>query len=165
MAVLLEDLVDSLKREISPPGTDLFPDATEADYVGYLSDSLYELMLAGVVTGYRSDGELITPTSGNADLSRELQQVLVLFAGIRIITNDLRNRNSLFRAKAGPVEYETQQGASTMKEILAELNRRRAWILYRLADTSSVDTEYIDMVTARTNSILTNELPYVTGVH
>jgi len=39
MAIDLGDLVESLQREVSPPGTNLFPDAVDDEYFGHLTGS------------------------------------------------------------------------------------------------------------------------------
>ena len=154
MAVALDDLIDSLKREISPPGTNLFPNATDDELLGNLSDAFWEMVLDGLVTGYESDGDFITPVSGTTDLGRDMQQLIVFYAGVRIVRNEIRGRNTVFRTKAGPVEYETQQSANVLRDLLAELVRRRDFILYRLSDAGAVGEGYIDMLAARTDSII-----------
>lgn len=151
MAIDLGDLVESLQREVSPPGTNLFPDAVDDEYFGHLQDSFWEVKLDGieVFDNYTESEGLVTPTAGTTELTRDLQQLIVLYAGIRIVRNALRNINTLFRSVAGPVEFETQQSATVMKAILEELQIRRNFVLNRLSDIGSVDSTYIDMVITR----------------
>jgi hypothetical protein len=151
MSIDLGDLIESLQREVSPPGTDLFPNATDDNYFGYLQDSFWEIKLDGIepFEGYTEADGLVSPTSGTTELTRDLQQLVVLYSGIRIIRNELRNINTLFRSVAGPVEFETQQSATVLKAIMEELQQRRNFILNRLSDIGAVDTTYIDMVTTR----------------
>ena len=152
MAIDLGNLIESLQREVSPPGTDLFPDATDDEYFGYLQDSFWEMKLDGIepFDNYTEDGNgIVTPIDGDTDLSRDLQQLVVLYGGIRIVRNAMRNINTLFRTKAGPVEYETQQSAQVLKSILDDLAERRNFILNRLSDIGAVDATYVDMVAQR----------------
>lgn len=151
MAIDLGDLIESLEREVSPPGTDLFPDAVEDEYFGHLQDSFWEVKLDGIEAfeNYTESEGLVTPVTGTTELTRDLQQLIVLYAGIRIVRNTLRNINTLFRSVAGPVEFETQTSASVLTAILNELQMRRNFILNRLSDIGAVDTTYIDMVITR----------------
>ena len=155
MAIDLGDLVESLQREVSPPGTNLFPDAVDDDYFGHLQDSFWEVKLDGIeaFANYTESGGLVSPISGTSELTRDLQQLIVLYGGIRIVRNAMRNINTLFRTKAGPVEYETQQSAQVLKSILDELAARRNFILNRLSDIGAVDTSYVDMVVQRDYSM------------
>lgn len=164
MAVDLGDLVDSLKREVSPPGVEMFPDASEDDFLGNLQDAFWEARLDGMLAGYEERdavvssgfvlvGDAYEPLDENADLGRDLQQLIVLYAGIRIIRNDLRNLNTTFRSKAGPVEFETQKSAQVLKGILDELRTRRNIVLERLSDLGSVPSYYIDSLRARDDAL------------
>jgi len=150
MATDIGDVIDPLKREVSPPGTDLFPDASDDDWFGQLQDSFWEAYLDGVITSTYTmdDGGLVTP-----DLPRELQQAIVIYAGIRVVRNELRNLNTTFRAVAGPVEYEQQKSANLLKQILDDLWRRKQLLLDIVAEYGSVDTQYVDALYARHESI------------
>ena len=149
MTTDLGDLIDPLQREVSPPGSDLFPDAVDDDWFGQLQDSFWEARLDGVLTStYDEDGNgVVTPT-----LPRQLQQAVVIYAGIRIIRNELRNLNTSFRAVAGPVEFEQQKSAGLLKGIYDDLNKRKALLLDIVAEYGSVDTEYLDAIAERYDS-------------
>lgn len=152
MAVDLSELIDSLKREVGTPGNEdsTFPDALDADWLGHLQDGFWQARLDGMLEGYQETDGVVTPVASSAaDLTRDLQQLVVLYAGIRIVTNQLRGIQTLFRAKAGAVEYETQQSAQVLKEILQELHRRRAVALERLSDLGQAETYYVDAVAER----------------
>ena len=150
MAVDLSDLVESLKREVNPPGTDYFPDASDTEFLGNLIDGFWEAVLDGLISGYTVDDDgLVTPVSGSTDMARDVQQIIVFYAGFRILRNVLRNIQTTFRAKAGPVEYETQQSASTLKDLLADLSNRRKLLLDRLSDMGAIPTYYADAVVER----------------
>lgn len=156
MAVDLGDLIESLQREVNSPGGDSFPDATDDSFLGYLQDSFWEIRLDGVTSfdPYVEADGIVTPSdSADDDLGRVLQQLIVLYAGIRIIRNQLLNLQTLFRAKAGPVEYETQQSALLLKAILDELKGRRNLVLGRLSDVGTTTDYYIDALVEREYSI------------
>lgn len=163
MAVDLGDLIESLRREVSPPGEDLFPDATDDDYFGNLQDSFWDARLDGLLEGYTESDGLVVPTSGTTELTRDLQQLVVLYAGVRIVRNHLRALNTLFRSKAGPVEFETQKSAQVLKAILDELHARRNLVLTRLSDVGSVDSYYIDALIARDESLGYGDTYWYTG--
>lgn len=163
MAVALADLVDSLRREVSPPGEDLFPDAVDADFEGNLQDAFWEARLDGLLEGYTESGGSVTPSSGSTDLTRDLQQIIVLYAGVRIVRNHLRSLNTLFRSKAGPVEFETQKSAAVLKSLLDDLHSRRALVLARLSDVGSSDSYYIDALIARDESLAYGDTYWYSG--
>lgn len=154
MSVDITELVDNLKAEVNSPGTDSFPNANDADWEIRLVNAFWDTVLDGIISGYTSDEDgNISPMSGTTELGRELQQLIVFYAGISIVRNTLRTLNASFRAKAGPVEYETTQAATVMREILEELVRRRNIILQRLSDVGTVETAYVDMVVWRDESM------------
>lgn len=164
MAVDLADLIDPLKREVSTPGNEeaTYPNATEDSWVGYLQDGFWEIYLDGFAQGFKvADGIVTNRTAGGDDMAGEMQQLVVLYAGIRIIRNELRQLNTSFRAKAGPVEYETQQSAQVLKGVLDELTARRNTILKRLANLDATDTYYIDAVIERDYAINTGLTTFV----
>lgn len=153
MAVDLGELIESLRREVSPPGEDLFPDATDDDYFGNLQDAFWDAKLDGLLKNYTESDGLVVPTTGTTEISRELQQLVVLYAGLRIVRNHLRAMNTVFRSKAGPVEFETQKSAQLLSGLLDELRTRRRLVLDRLAEIGALDTYYIDAVIARDDSM------------
>lgn len=156
MALDLEDLIDPLKREVGTPGTedDTYPSASTASWVGFLQDGFWEIYLDGFAQDYQvADGIVTNRTEGGDDIGGDLQQLIVLYAGMRIIRNELRQMNTTFRAKAGPVEFETQKSAQVLKAILDELTARRNLALQRLSDLVSTDTYYIDAVIERDYAI------------
>jgi hypothetical protein len=164
MAVDLLNLVDPLKREVMPPGADLFPDGTDDDFLGALTNAFWEIRLYGLVAGFEenaaarggpaqfSDG-IVTPlhaASGydapsgwsSTDMGRELQQLIVLWAGWKVVLARMGSLNTLFRARAGPVEYEVQNAASVLKTILDQLKAQINLVIHNLssygASTSAV---------------------------
>jgi hypothetical protein len=166
MAVDLGDLVESLQREVSPPGQldDLFPGIGDDVWIGYLSDGFWEIRLDGMLAGYiEEDGEITPTATGGTDLPRELQQLIVLYAGIRLLRNQLMNTGTLFRAQAGPVEFETQNSAQLLRDLFAELRAKRDFLLGQLTELGLVTYAYIDMVQAREASIGYGGTSFVSG--
>lgn len=161
MAVDLTDLIESLRRELSPPGTDLYPDATDTEWVGHLADSFWEARLHGMFAGYvESEGE-VTPSTGSTDLGRDHQQVLVLYAGYRIVLSDLRNVTASFRTKAGPVEFETSRPVQLLKDVLAAIRERIALAVSNLTDVGETSVDYFDAVVERTYSSVMAEAVWI----
>jgi hypothetical protein len=164
MAVDLFELVESLRREVSPPGEDLFPNATDDDFLGNLQDAFWEARLDGLLEGYtESDGSVTPVDSGDDDLTRDLQQLIVFYAGFKIVRNHLRSIKTMFRAQAGPVEFETQQSANVLKDLLLELKYKRDLVLTRLSDLGVIPTAYIDALSARDESLHYGDTYYVSG--
>ncbi|QBQ74867.1 hypothetical protein [Caudovirales GX15bay] len=183
MAVDLFTLVDSLKREVNPPGSDLFPDSTDDNWLGSLTDAFWEVRLYGFLSGYEENaaarggdaafGEgIVTPHGVDAtyddptgwsdlDLSRELQQLIVLWAGWKVVLARMGSLSTMFRAKAGPVEYEAQNAASVLKGILDQLKARIDWFVTNLLDTSGANVAVFDQVIERTYAEATGGLWWV----
>ena len=154
MAIDLGELIPNLVGEVNPPGGNMFPNATDDDWLVRLQNAFWETVLDGIVSGYtESDGE-VTPDSGTTEFPRDLQQLVIFYAGISIIRNKMHDVKAKFRAKAGPVEYETEQAATILKAVMDELVRRRNIILNRLADLGRADSFYIDMVLERSDSLI-----------
>lgn len=150
MAVDLFDLVETLKRSVNTPGGDAFPAATDDIFAGYLSDAFWEIRMLDMLSEWTEADGSITPVSvSTGDIPRELQQLIVLYAGITIVTNELKNLETLFRAKAGPAEFETQKSGALLRDILGELQRRRAVVEAHLFELGAVTDAYIDSVAER----------------
>lgn len=81
----------------------------------------------------------------------------MLWAGWKIALNRMSSLNTVFRAKAGPVEYETQQAASVLKGILDSLKERITYLLKILPTTADgAGDAVLDAVIERTYSQATN---------
>jgi hypothetical protein len=140
MSVDLNDLIPSLQRELSPPGSNLYPNATDDDWLGHLQDAFWEARIQGLLSGFTLDDQddaLIVPQSGTTDMTRDLQQLIVLFAGYRVTLTQFQNINSGFRAKAGPAEFEQQKSAQTLKAVLDAIKERLALIVSTLPVSAS----------------------------
>lgn len=136
MAVDLSDLVDNLKREVNPPGVVIFGEATDADYEGYMTDSFWEMVLRGYITGFTADDTVVTPTSGSDDLTRELQQLVIINAAMNIMRIHLANIDTGFRAVAGPTEFETRKSAQSIQAALEALENRFKVVIDALPSTN-----------------------------
>lgn len=165
MAVDLGNLVDSLKAEISAPGEDAFPSASDDDYLNRLINGFWNAVLDGLITGYTvDDSGILTPTTGTTDLNREFQQIIVFYAGMDAVLNAIRSLNTMTRSVAGPVEFEVQKSANTLRDILKALLSRRDILLTRLSDLGMTKVAYVDGIIARDLSMRNGDQPYVSGV-
>lgn len=130
MTVDLSEYVASLRREVTPLGSTLFSAVTDEDLLPYLTDAFWEARLDGFMKGYVADEDgLIDPESGTTDLDQKYVALIVLYAGIRILRNQILNTNTQFRAKAGPVEFEQQSSATMLAEMLKQLRATKDSII------------------------------------
>lgn len=135
MSVELSEYVSALKREVQPPGSNLFGDVTNSEWVGYLGDAFWEARLDGFLTRWNAvengPGDVtVEPVSaGDDDLPRQYIALVVLYAGIRVLRNKILNTNTGFRAKAGPVEFEQQNSANLLSEMLKQLKSTKDRII------------------------------------
>lgn len=152
MAIDLSDeqFIDSLRREVTPLGTTLFATVDEDTWLGYLTDAFWEARLDGFMIGYSADEEgIIEPVNG-VELGRQWVALIILYAGIKVLRNRILNTKTGFRAKAGPVEYEEQQSATMLAEMLKQLAETKKRILDELEEQSWATTVgYFDAYTAR----------------
>lgn len=120
----LADLVEAFKREAAVPGTfaTAFPNTSDSDIEGSLGDAFAEAQLDGFFGTYELDSDegVITP-----DVSVAGAALIVLYSGMRLVRQQLRNTKT--RYKAGPVEVEQSAGALT--EELKQLERRKNQLL------------------------------------
>lgn len=162
MAVDLSDLVELLISEVNVPGGDAFPGAADEEWTNKLRNAFWETVLDGIVSGYTEDEGIVEPEdAGDEEFPRYLQQLVIFYAGVNIIRNKMHIVNSVFRAKAGPVEFETQQAATILKAVMDELIRKRNIILTRLSDSGQASPIYVDMVMAREESYAYGETDWV----
>lgn len=154
MAVALTTLVDALKREVQPPGADLFSDVTQSTWVGYLADAFWEVRLDGFLPNYATDGAgvatTVVPISGTTELPREMGALVVLYAGVKVLRNKILNTNTTFRAKAGPVEFEQQNSANLLVEMLKQLKATKDRVIENLDTAGGMTGAYVlDAFSAR----------------
>jgi hypothetical protein len=188
MSVDLANLVESLQIEIQAPGGEAYANATEDDYLGNLINAFWEIRLYGFLAGFEEDAAsrggpaefaigIITPLrvdpayddpfgyNVDEDLSRDLQQLIVLWAAWKIMLNNMATVNSVFRAKAGPVEYETQQAASVLTAVLDQLKARITYLIGNLPTASGGGggAVVLDAVIERTYSQAVGDVWWVRG--
>jgi hypothetical protein len=161
MAIDLTDLVEFLRVEINPPGVDLFPGADDDEWVTRLRNAFWNARLDGLLVGYVESDGLVLPVSGTTDMARDLQQVIVFFAGYGAIMNELRNKRASLRAKAGPAEFEVTQAATVLAEQARSQRAQLERILARLADQGATSVEVIDAIAARAESIASGTTSWV----
>lgn len=162
MSVAIDTLVESLKNEVNPPGSDLYPTVTDDQWASRLKDAFWEAKLNKAFTAYTLDGDDIVPYTGSTDMPRDQQQLIVLYAGFRVALSAFQNINSGFRAKAGPVEYEVQKSAQTLKALLDTLRER---IKQAIADGTGTSTGtmalVLDGLATRSSAISDGDLFFV----
>lgn len=186
MSVDLTTLVEPLQIEIQAPGGEAYANATEDDYLGALINAFWEIRLYGFLGGFEEDSAarggppeftagIVTPLnvdptyddpfgySTTEDLSRDLQQLIVLWAAWKIALNNMATINSVFRAKAGPVEYETQQAASVLTAVLDQLKARITYLIANLPMAGRHGAVVLDAVIERTYSQAVGDVWWVRG--
>lgn len=137
MPTPLSAIVPMMTRELNAPGTEQYPDLLAGDYLGYIADGFWDARLAGMLHQYTIlDGSLlptplltgtdyITDQSTKVDdLPQEFQYMVVIFAGARLLRNKILTLAVNFKAEAGPTSYEQQASATTLRAILASLEKR-----------------------------------------
>lgn len=148
----LSEYVDSLKREVVPPGSTLFADVTDAQWVSYLADAFWEAKLDGFFGDYSCDSDgYVTHADLTTLFPREGVQLTVLYAGVRVLRNKVLNTNTVFRAKAGEVEYEQQFGATMLSEMLKQLKGQKEALLAK-AEAVGTDVALYDALSVRSFS-------------
>lgn len=155
MAVALADLVPALKLEVNPPGADLFPTTTDTEWEERLRTGFWNARLDDLLTEYFvNDDYEIVPVSGTTDIPPELQQLVIFYTAFQVLFSRLMETQTVFRAQAGPVSYETQRSAQTLRELLLLLKERKAQLIDKLI-TSGYAADYVfDSVCAREEAIL-----------
>lgn len=153
VGVDLVTLVPTLQRALNPPGLDLFPAATEAEWVGRLADAFWKARLAGFFAGYRETTGDVMPVDPTApDLTREEQEIIIAYARVTALQNRLVNLATGSRSKAGPVESETQRSAQVLVQMLKDATNELADVAALVPQTPR-QAVFLDAVYVRTASI------------
>ena len=165
MTVDLSDYIDNLKSEVNPPGSNFYPDAVDDDWMQQLQNGFWEARLDGFISSWNcdSDGLVTNVTSNGADIPRDLIQLIIFYAGFRILRATLRNLQTLSRSKAGPVEFEVQHSSNVIRDLLSEMQDKRSILLRRLSDLGVIPTAYIDAVTQRGDNIQNGDIYWTAG--
>lgn len=148
MAVDLSEYIPTLKRQVIPPGSTLFSGVSNAQWLGYLSDAFWEARLDGFMVGYEEDSGEIAPTDGGSDLDLKYVALVALYAGITILRTQILNTKTQFRAKAGSVEFEQQNSATMLAEMLKQLRATKDRVLNEI-DADETMTLILDAYSTR----------------
>lgn len=154
-SVDLSELIGDLEGAVTVPGaTSPFISASDTEWLTRLRNAFWSAYNDGIISSFVCDEDgIVSPASGDATFGRDLQQIVIMYAAINIYQNQIMQLKTLFRAKAGEVEYETQQSAQVIKSLLDSLLAQRATILQRLSDGGFTDSFYIDAVRSRDESL------------
>lgn len=145
-----DEYIESLKREVTPLGSTMFDGIDDDTWLGYLTDAFWEAKLDGFLVGYVEDEGAVSHESGGADLDRRYVALIVLYAGIKVLRNRILSMNTGFRAKAGPVEFEQQNSATMLAEMLKQLRSTKDRILDELDNVEATYTMVLDALSVRT---------------
>lgn len=122
----LSDLVEDFVYAISAPGVDDYATVSDDEWVSRLRDGFWTGFNYGMFREYtESDGAVTNRSDTSTVFPTEYQQMVILFASVNVLTKQMLSMNTLFRTKAGPVEYETQQSATLLNTILNALIKQR----------------------------------------
>jgi hypothetical protein len=161
MAVDLADLIPNLKVQISPPGTDLFSGVTNNEWLTRLENGFWEARLDGLFMNYRAADGAVEPISGDTDLQRHEQQLIILYAALDVVMTELRNAQSMFSAKAGPVEYETQKSAQLLRDVLKATQDQILRIIGNMTLYGVNSTVVYDAIISRTQEMAWGDVWWV----
>ena len=161
MAVDVTPLVGRLRRSLSAPGADQFPDTMASEWMDRVADAFWYAKLNGYFPGYTIDTTsrpyMIESTTA-VDLEDDALYVVVLYAAIVAIEASLTWMNTSTKYKAGPAEADTAKSALVLRQLLqakiAELETLRQDIVLGGGATS---VGFIDLVEARAESLLYDE--------
>lgn len=151
MATPVSDLRDQLGREINVPGFGQLSDITVTELDSYIMDGFWECRLLGMLDTYTiTDGtEFATPigdniqaVSGAGDMPEQYQMLVVILAGVRMVRLKVLNLAINFKAVAGPVSFEQQASATTLRAVLASLENRLGQLKAVYSDTLSPGAMY-----------------------
>lgn len=152
MSADLNDFIPSLRREVNPPGSELFPNATEVMWLGYMTDAFWEARLDGFMPQWTCDEDGLVEhlTDPDQEFPRYLIGLIVLYGGIRVLRNYILNAgaSSKFTAKAGPVEFNTESSAMVLAELLRQLAKRKEDLLDEIQNIPT-PTFYFDQYSQR----------------
>ncbi len=160
MAVNLADYVASVRAEVNPPGTDVFPDASDSDWEDRLIGAFWNSRLDGFLAGYTENADHVSPgvitpvTTGAVDLPRELIQLIIFYAGLQAVRSQLLILKTLFKAQAGSVSVEQQQSSNVLRDVLKDLIDRRQQLWKQLSDQGFIRIGYLSALVERDRSLM-----------
>lgn len=156
MAVELSDYTDSLRRAITPLGSTKYADVSDDVLDDYLTDAFWQGRLDGFYVGYTADddGTVEPLTPGDPEFNRAWVSLVTLYAAVAILANQILATNTRFSAKAGPVEFEQENSATVLAEMLKQLAAAKQRIIDQMLTNSNPSTVYlIDAYSVRSLSI------------
>lgn len=152
MAVAISDLAPALEASLNAPGGSFFV-ATETQYVAALSNAFWTIRLKAFFTEWRLDGndDIIPVVSGDEDMPREVQQLVVIMATVSAVEAKLLELDTTFRAVSGDQEFEIRKSASVLQEILVQKRAELEQLRKTLVETEMLTTSVgvVDMVLTR----------------
>ena len=133
MATTVSSMRPIMQRTVNVPGFEQLPDITNSELDGYIKDGFWHMRLRAIMDEYTQDDgsgltvppgeDVIYQSSDEGDLPQELQRLVCLAGGFIMLRLKILNLSINFNAKAGPVEYEQQASATTLRAVLASLER------------------------------------------
>lgn len=174
MATTISSMRPLLQREINIPGFPQLPDITNSELDGYIKDGFWHLRLKGMLDEYSQDDgsglavppgeDVIYLTSDEGPLADEFQRLVAFSAAFRLVRLKVLNLAINFTAQAGPVSYEQQASATTLRAILESLERELAQFAELYSDKlGKVGFHYWDgMWQAEISEIL--DIPYLSAL-
>jgi hypothetical protein len=170
MSVDLSKYVSQLEAEVNPPGTDLFPDAINSDWVLRLRNGFWNARLDGFLTGFteNADGQSAGIVSATQPSGAELDQIgiqlIIFYATLNTVTARLSQLNTTFRVSAGGgLSFETQFSSNVLRDLLKELTDRRKQLIQWMSQEGWIPIGYMDAYTERDYGILLHQIPWLRG--
>lgn len=162
-SVDLADLIEDLVFKMSAPGVDAFSNVGEDEWVSRLRDGFWTGFNEGLFSEYiEVDGIVSHRTDSSKTFPREFQQLVMMYTSINALTRQLLTFNTNTRYKAGSVEYETQQSATLLNNILSLVKEEKDAVIeaIRRGDFSGA-TYVIDSYESRQEAYRTGKLSWV----
>lgn len=131
-------LIPALQRFVAPPGEfeTLFPNAGDEDLLGSLADGFAECQLKGFFSGYDLD---VVTVEVAPDVTVPQGSLIVLFAGVRILQTEIRNRKSHSKQEANGLVNEVDYSAAVLTELLKEYQAEKLELISRATKYGASD--------------------------
>ena len=153
--MLIDDLIPYALSAVNGPGGSLVSDDDD-DWAVAIANAFWTARLRGFFKSWRVDAdniEIVPVDPGSVEeFDREAGQVIVLFAAMNVLEAKLAGLATKQRAKAGPVESETQRSATLLTELLKARRRELDEIASELSGRGSALVAFCDMVADRIDS-------------
>lgn len=145
MAVELSEYTDSLRRAITPLGSTTYSGISDTVLTDYLTDAFWSARLDGFFPGYEADEDgAITPFNpDDPEFNRAWISLVVLYAAVSILANQILSTSTKFSAKAGPVEFSQENSATVLNEMLKQLAAAKQRIIDQMLDASNPSSVYL----------------------